>query len=134
MIMLNPSKADEVRNDPTVERCERRARNSKVGFGGLLVLNIFAFVATLPDDMLAAQDPVGPGNDDALRAAFSLGAPVYCAAWGADGNHRGRDLEVAALARAAGVQLSCLSVTKAGQPRHPLYMRNDAQFQPWPGS
>lgn len=30
-IMLNPSTADEIKNDPTVERCERRAR--ALGFG-----------------------------------------------------------------------------------------------------
>jgi hypothetical protein len=30
-IMLNPSTATEVQNDPTVERCERRAR--ALGFG-----------------------------------------------------------------------------------------------------
>jgi hypothetical protein len=31
-VMLNPSKATEVQNDPTIERCERRAR--ALGFGG----------------------------------------------------------------------------------------------------
>ena len=39
-VMLNPSTATEVQNDPTVERCERRAR--ALGFGGFRVTNIFA--------------------------------------------------------------------------------------------
>ena len=30
-VMLNPSTATEIQNDPTVERCERRAR--ALGFG-----------------------------------------------------------------------------------------------------
>ncbi|HEV8035664.1 DUF1643 domain-containing protein, partial [Yoonia sp.] len=34
-VMLNPSKATEVQNDPTVERCERRAR--ALGFGAFQV-------------------------------------------------------------------------------------------------
>ena len=37
-IMLNPSKATEVQNDPTVERCERRAR--ALGFAAFTVTNI----------------------------------------------------------------------------------------------
>ena len=37
-VMLNPSTATEVQNDPTVERCERRAR--ALGFGGFRVCNI----------------------------------------------------------------------------------------------
>ena len=39
-VMLNPSTATEVQNDPTVERCERRAR--ALGFGAFRVTNIFA--------------------------------------------------------------------------------------------
>ncbi|MBT8413142.1 MAG: DUF1643 domain-containing protein, partial [Boseongicola sp.] len=32
-VMLNPSKATELANDPTVERCERRAR--QLGYGAM---------------------------------------------------------------------------------------------------
>ncbi len=57
-VMLNPSTATEAQNDPTVERCERRAR--ALGFGAFQVVNIFAFRATDPRVMRAASDPVGP--------------------------------------------------------------------------
>ena len=63
-VMLNPSTATEVQNDPTVERCERRAR--ALGFGGFRVTNIFAWRDTDPRQMRAAADPVGPGNDAAI--------------------------------------------------------------------
>jgi len=138
MLMLNPSTADEEDNDPTVERCERRAR--ACGYGGLTVLNIFAFCATDPKVMKAAPDPIGPSNDDAIRAVLAgvararlegFSAPLICAGWGAHGSHRGRDRQIANMAINAGADLHCLAVTKSGQPGHPLYLRNDAQFQPW---
>ena len=34
-VMLNPSTATELQNDPTVERCERRAR--ALGFGSFAI-------------------------------------------------------------------------------------------------
>jgi len=37
-VMLNPSTATEVQNDPTVERCERRAR--VLGYGSFAVANL----------------------------------------------------------------------------------------------
>lgn len=138
MIMLNPSTADEDDNDPTVERCQRRA--VLTGHGGLWVFNIFALCATDPDVMKAAIDPVGPDNDDRLRSAFSLASiarqagtpvPTFCAGWGMHGSHRGRDRQVQALAAERGVQLVCLGVTKDGQPRHPLYRGYAVPFQPW---
>ena len=60
-IMLNPSTATEVQNDPTVARCERRAR--ALGFGAFRVCNIFAWRDTDPRAMRAAAEPVGPDND-----------------------------------------------------------------------
>ena len=44
-VMLNPSQATEVQNDPTVERCERRAR--ALGFGAFQVTNIFPALTVL---------------------------------------------------------------------------------------
>merc|ERR1711969_489282 len=60
-VMLNPSTATEVQNDPTVERCERRART--LGFGAFRVTNIFAYRATDPKVMRAQDAPTGPEND-----------------------------------------------------------------------
>lgn len=57
-VMLNPSTADEIENDPTVERCERRAR--AMGFGGLRVANIFSLRSTDPTALYTSDDPVGP--------------------------------------------------------------------------
>ena len=39
-IMLNPSTATELKNDPTVERCERRA--VALDYGSFRVCNIFS--------------------------------------------------------------------------------------------
>jgi len=69
-IMLNPSTATETQNDPTVERCERRART--LGYGSFRVTNIFAYRATNPKVMRAQTDPIGPAN---MRMTLSaLGA------------------------------------------------------------
>ncbi|MGL4281256.1 MAG: DUF1643 domain-containing protein, partial [Albidovulum sp.] len=66
-ILLNPSTASEARNDPTVARCEGRARRS--GFGGFDVLNLFGFRATRPADLRAAADPFGADNPDTVLDA-----------------------------------------------------------------
>ncbi len=70
-VMLNPSKATEVQNDPTVERCERRAR--ALGFGAFQVTNIFAWRDTDPFKMRKATDPIGPDNDGSLLVS---GGPI----------------------------------------------------------
>lgn len=129
-VMLNPSTATEVQNDPTVERCERRAR--ALGFGAFRVVNIFAFRATDPKVMRAAPDPVGPGNDAAIADSVTLWQPdrVICA-WGAHGAHMGRGAAVAGLLRATGAGLWHLGLTQAGAPKHPLYISYDTQPQPW---
>lgn len=118
-VMLNPSTATEVQNDPTVERCERRART--LGFGSFTVTNIFAWRDTDPKKMRAAADPIGPGNDAAIRDAAAE-ADRIIAAWGAHGAHLGRGAEVQALLARTGRPLAHLGLTKDGHPRHPLYI------------
>ncbi|MCC6008199.1 MAG: DUF1643 domain-containing protein [Rhodobacteraceae bacterium] len=131
-VMLNPSTATEAQNDPTVERCERRAR--ALGLGGFRVCNIFALRATDPRVMRAAPDPVGPWNDAALVQSVAWGAEwgglVVCA-WGTHGAHLGRGAAVEALLRARGASLHHLGLTAGGHPRHPLYVRYAEPPRPW---
>ena len=132
-IMLNPSTPTADKNDPTVERCERRARRD--GFGGVMVLNIFAFRATDPNDMKAAEDPVGPHNDYFIRSIMMKAkhqGDTLIVAWGSHGRYRDRAREVANHAKDIGVPLYALGLTKSYEPRHPLYLKNDAQLIPWP--
>jgi hypothetical protein len=118
-LMLNPSTADEVDNDPTVERCERRA--IEMNFGGLHVANLFAWRSTDPRALTTAADPVGPDNDRAIVQVARAAGMVICG-WGNDGALLGRDTAVLALLRAAGVKAHALKVNKVGSPRHPLYV------------
>ena len=132
-VMLNPSTATEVQNDPTVERCERRART--LGFGAFRVTNIFAWRATDPKEMRAQPDPVGPENDRAILEsvdwAAGPGARIVCA-WGAHGAHLARGAAVERLLRNTGRDLFHLGLTKAGDPKHPLYIGYDRQPELWP--
>ena len=127
-IMLNPSTATERQNDPTVERCERRAR--ALGFGGVTVTNIFAWRDTDPRAMRAAQDPVGAQNDAAIAAACAR-ADRIVAAWGAHGAHLGRGAAVRDLLAATGRPVHHLGLTRQGHPRHPLYIGYSVQPDPW---
>lgn len=127
-VLLNPSTATEFQNDPTVERCERRAR--ALGFGAFRVINIFAYRATDPKVMRKVADPVGPENDAALADGAAWADRIICA-WGGNGAHLGRAANVQALLRATAKPLWHLGLTLAGQPKHPLYIAYECQPQVW---
>ena len=129
-VMLNPSTETEVQNDHTLDRCERRAR--ALGFGAFRVCNIFAYRATDPKVMRAQAEPVGPGNDAAIAESALWADRVLCA-WGTHGAHLGRGAAVEALLRGTGQRLYHLGLSKAGHPKHPLYIGYDQQPVPWEG-
>jgi hypothetical protein len=124
-MMLNPSTADENSNDPTVERCERRAR--EWGYGGLIVTNIFAWRSTDPRALLEIDDPIGPENDAVIVRAVSLARDTICA-WGVHGWMRGVNLVTGPL---VGVGLYALCFTNDGTPGHPLYVPYSAEPVPY---
>jgi hypothetical protein len=127
-VMLNPSTATEVQNDPTVERCERRAR--ALNFGGFRVCNIFALRQTDPKLMRAHPEPVGPANDAAILDGCGWADTIVCA-WGTHGEHLDRGRQVEALMRGTGARLFTLGRTRQGHPRHPLYIGYAARPEPW---
>ena len=129
-IMLNPSTATEVQNDPTVERCERRAR--ALGFGAFCVTNIFAWRDTDPKKMRKAVDPIGPENDAAIRDACDW-ADQIVAAWGTHGEHLNRGPQVEEILRSTNFPVYHLGLSKAGHPKHPLYIAYAQRPEIWFG-
>ncbi|MCE9567431.1 MAG: DUF1643 domain-containing protein [Planctomycetes bacterium] len=132
-IMLNPSTADAMQDDPTIRRCIGFAQ--RWGCGRLAVLNLFAFRATDPADLKRAEEPVGPDNrawfDQTLLGDLSTG-PVVCG-WGVHGEHRDQDLAVLEWLKAFGTEPLALGLTKDGHPRHPLYVPYAAVLVPFTG-
>lgn len=126
-VLLNPSTADLETNDPTVERCERRARAWK--FAGVEIVNLFALRSTDPKALREVADPVGPENDAAILEACKLGT-VACG-WGAHGSLHGRAQHVAELLTRAGHELHALDTNLDGAPRHPLYVAYGRVMKRW---
>ena len=122
-IGLNPSTADETQDDPTIRRCIGFAKSW--GFSGLCMLNLFAFRATDPREMMAAADPIGEDNDGAI--ALHVGQNDTVAAWGAGGWYRGRGPYIHEIYP----QLKMLRLTQGGHPAHPLYLPKTLTPQEW---
>ena len=118
-VMLNPSIADSAVDDPTVRRCVGFARSW--GYDVLELVNLFAWIATDPKDLMRVSDPVGPDNDLTILAATRRADLVVCA-WGAHRAARRRSMHVVGTLRESGTRLTCLGKTKSGAPRHPLYV------------
>lgn len=134
-LMLNPSTADEVKNDPTVERCERRAR--MWGFGGVIITNIFAFRSTDPTalylKLVTTRDTdsiVGLVNDSVIVNQAKRCEGTVCG-WGQHGKLSGRSEAVKRLCLDFGILLYYLKMSKGGEPYHPLYVPYSELPKPW---
>lgn len=134
-VMLNPSKADDEVDDPTIRRCIGFARSWD--FASFDVVNLFAWRATDPVDVPLMQAPcpdvaVGPDNDRVIIEAVT-GADKIIVAWGTGLPHvngrrwtEHRAKHVLAMLWIKGTTPVCLGLTSKGQPRHPLMVKGDA--------
>lgn len=123
-IGLNPSTADANEDDPTIRRCIGFAKDW--GFGGLFMVNLFAFRATDPKKMKACRYSIGDETGWWIRQRAEQSS-VVVAAWGNDGSWQDRDQEV----RGFIPNLHYLRLNKSGQPAHPLYLPKDLKPIKW---
>lgn len=123
-VLLNPSTADATNDDPTNRRGMGFAR--QWGFGSCVFVNLFAFRTSKPNKMKHAPFPIGPDNDTFILSQAHASETII-AAWGSHGPHRGRAFDVRRLLK--DFKLYCLGTTKAGEPKHPLYLRGDTKLQ-----
>jgi hypothetical protein len=132
---LNPSTADGTEDDPTIRVLTNLAMRE--GYSTLLMLNLYAYRATDPDQLyrerdagLALAEAGFPGTHDVqgdndrwlLEHAKVYGTAL--AVWGCA--PYGRQREVAAMFPA----LRCLGVNRDGSPWHPL-RRQLTGLWPW---
>ena len=122
-IGLNPSTATHLKMDNTMTKmCGFALRE---GCGGVRMLNAFAYRATEPKDMLAADDPIGKDNDLVKLMDGCAGPRVAC--WGRDGKMWDRGDVI----RRKIPNLLCFGRNKDGSPKHPLYLRADTKLEPF---
>lgn len=126
-VLLNPSRADALTNDPTIWKLLRYTE--RWGYTRLYVGNLYAFRSPHPKSLLAVTDPVGPENDDFLRDLVGYCSRVVVA-WG-DGL-KGLDID----ARAAEVlpilgDPYCLQQTRAGRPKHSRFVPETIEPHPY---
>lgn len=121
-VMLNPSTADADVDDQTIRKCTGFAKAHH--FGGIIVVNLFAWRATNPKELPHVADPVGPENDKHILWACT--APLMLAVvagWGSNRFALTRALRVKQLIQSSARRdIKCFRKTVGGRPWHPLYL------------
>ena len=132
VLMLNPSTADETKNDPTVERCQVRA--VQLGFQALIVTNLYALRSTDPKGLRDVPDPVGGQATDRYILEASLLSETVLCAWGNHTDPTRASFVLKLITEHQPSQtnkLMCLAKNFTGQPAHPLYFPYAAPLKPF---
>ena len=136
-VMLNPSTADALSDDPTIRRVVSFSKRE--GAHAALVLNVWALRATDPKDLHARREAFELENLEYIERLVE-GQKVVVA-WGSSvAIGPGLSQVKQTLQHKAG-SVWCLGYTKGQrcgsgarvcrQPRHPLYLRADTPLEPF---
>lgn len=126
-LMLNPSTADAMEDDPTIRRCIGFAKSN--GYGSIYVGNLFAWRATDPKDLPTDREVAMGARRDFFLRRMSYQCRNIVAAWG---SKVPKFVDRAFLLESIwhtqdgfAIKAKCLGTTKNGMPRHPLYVKAD---------
>lgn len=123
VIGLNPSTANETKNDNTITKVIKVANYN--GFGGVYMMNLFSQVTPYPKELCETKSYI-PSNDYWLTKIEKKCDKVVFA-WGnfKEAEYKSRQL-------IENIQFPyCFVQNKNGSPRHPLYCLDTTAFQPF---
>lgn len=143
-ICLNPSTAGAIESDHTIKKIMTFSQNN--GYGGCVVLNLFAYIATHPKDLIMADsfgvDVIGPSNniyiDQAalkVRSSPDLHGVVF--GWGSSVEAFEEEHELFTRAERVKDKFRTtnrayyLTETKNGHPGHPLRLPYSMPLKPY---
>lgn len=115
-LMLNPSYADAHVNDTTINNCIAIAKNN--GYGGLHVVNIFAYREPQKGELKSESYPVGTENDFHIKDIFSQVNEIILA-YGNPDNKIVKERIKEVLGFITNQKLKCIEKTKDNYPLHP---------------
>lgn len=125
-VMMNPSIADQVKDDRTITRCIGFAKRE--GYGGIIVCNLRSDVATNPLDLPSHSPVADAENYRHLKRLFDR-CPMVIAGWGTNAVRFG-DVMPLSLRKQPLYRLGEVN-KKDGSPRHPLYLKGTTPILPW---
>jgi hypothetical protein len=131
-LMLNPSTADEMVNDPTIERCQRRAIT--MGYGSMIIVNLFPFRMTDSKLLSTVENLLGDATeaDAAILRAVKISQMTVCG-WGKHALAAPRAQHIMTLLTQKNLQnkVMCLQLNADNSPQHPLYIGYAKQPVPY---
>jgi hypothetical protein len=127
-IGMNPSTAEAAVDDRTIRK--ELYFTKKMGFRSYVKCNVMDYRSTDPRILLDVETPCSDQNLPAI-IQHATNATVIVVCWGSLPKplRRYADEVVQSL---SSYQLYCMGKTKDGSPRHPLYLSNTTEKQPWP--
>lgn len=134
-IGINPSTATPVELDPTLRRVDSFAFQK--GYEGWIMLNVYPQRSTDPKFIHAERDEeIHLQNVQTAKLLLDTHANSdVWAAWGVEIDRRNYLMPcLREIAEAIGHSKNWLrmgSLTKEGHPKHPLYLSNKSQFEPF---
>lgn len=127
---LNPSTASHLEDDQTIKKLTFWAK--KWGYDGLVIVNVCAFRARNPTNMMNAPDSMGPDNvlmiatwmDRCKDHVFMWGNNVKNPMLAGIDHHISRIIERYPKAK-------CFGISNSGQPVHPLMLPYSTELIPY---
>ncbi len=124
-ICLNPSNANEIDNDQTINKCISIAKSNN--FGSICVVNLFSFIATNPIELLNVELRVDDVQVDYIQKIIHK-YNNFCLAWGnvvCNKNIKNIAMDridfILNLLQENDKNIYCIKRNKSLQPKHPLY-------------
>ena len=115
-VLLNPSKANDINNDPTINRLISISKN--LGYGGFNVVNLYTLITPFRYKLYEKKRKFSKKNKKLITELIARHKTIIYG-WGATEN------EPIWLRNLVKNPL-CFKVNKNGTPKHPLYLRKES--------